>query len=360
MYAARMYARISLVELVDPKGKRQGYIESFGEKTSDLIGYFTFDASNCVTIGSAISIFGSNDTAAANYSGNSTPGSKLYVYNNGTAYSVEFEDGSYVLKRNVSVATTPNAYFDLYNNHTGSVDTMAAMHPYKGRSFVVELDLKVSAALANGALISAISRIPNGEMKTNLVNITKDGTIKTGDGKTLLATLPTNEYVRISVFVDVPNNLTYTYLDGTLLNPGGATFLSATELAKVKGSYTIGDEVITFTEKDYLLTSLRIYHSYTQNLPVSFDNLALYYADSYDGSYRDIAWYEGTGIAYDGKGYFYGSTTSKWVSFDDGMRYFDEDGYMLIGEHTVDGESYTFDDRGVLTGEISTPRSSKV
>ena len=304
-----------IISLVDPEGKRVAFIDSFATNPSALNCLYTFDASNSVTAGAHGFVYGQSNIASANYSYVASSSNRLFLYNSqNSVFSFVNEDGNYVIRRGEGNSTKAS-YFALQLGDTSL---------YNGKPFVIEFSAKVGASITNSALLD----IYTGSTKTALVVVAPDGKIRPSGTSAHLGTISNSEYSRISVFVDVPNNLFYLYLDGVLLNPDGQT-------------------LFTDTNSNYQLTEVRFFQNYVQNTEMYFDNLSVYYTDSFDGGINTKMWYEGTGIAFDGTGYFYGDAKEEWVEFKDGARYFDADGYMQIGEKTIDGQTFVFDSLGI-------------
>ena len=256
-----------------------------------------------VTRGQNVGVFFNNDFEFENYAVGSALSNTTFSYGafkstasfatgkvpeGGTASSfviVEDANGNKAMQPNI---TSPDSYFDIWAAQT----SWSVLPQNSGRSFVLSADVKgsgLTVALFGltdraGASPSPVVLGNDGTLRLNYTEgVGANTSIPALNTMPVLAELSDDEYTRVALAVNVPENYFVVYVDGEQVTEK-LIFLSTELLATVNNHTTTpaeGEPYKTFPN-GFALSGARMHYSGgTTNKTWTYDNILCYWGDEY-------------------------------------------------------------------------------
>ena len=246
---------------------------------SDLIFSYTFDGDDVVPTGTTSTFQAVNDISDANYKPNASDMTNIQIRNQQNSYSIVNENGNYVFKRGNGTAKN-TGYVNFFANCDGYQPSHLANHENAGRSFVFAFDIKAVNIPSEITLLQFITRASASTIFVPILKLKTDGGIYASkdSAKATIVNVKDSEYTNIAVFVDVPENRYYVYVNGVNATPDGFEFLSSSQWDSIEGTYTAGTETVTLKAGEFIFGEARVLQDGNTTAEVYMDNFISYYA----------------------------------------------------------------------------------
>ena len=246
---------------------------------SDLIFSYTFDANDTVPSSTTSTFEAVDDIGDANYKPNSSDLTNIQIRNQQNSYSIVNDNGNYVFKRGNGTAKN-TGYVNFFADCDGFQPSHVANYANAGRSFVFEFDIKAVNIPSEITLLQFITRAASSTIFAPILKLKTDGSIYASkdNNKVTLANVKGDDYTNIAVFVDVPANKYFVYVNGVNANADGFEFLSTKQWDSIAGTYTAGQETVTLEAGEFIFGEARVLQDGNTTAEVYMDNFIAYYA----------------------------------------------------------------------------------